>query len=214
MIFPAAVIKAYLTTEGAYLIICLICILQCVSDDISRSGLRPCLMLSCAFWQEVQLYTADPDPSALSTGLRAPALISSPVLLNHKRLTNSSKASPPEVEQSPSEPPDKQTRSATMTHCSASSLHAHGPHGPYTKGFNQGTSQPSAEGVKPEGRMREVSADSEEVKTSSSVGRNSGSPELSSPAVASPAGPCGTSFTQRANSGELQTGSGKEGLGL
>ena len=136
-------------------------------------------------------------------GLRVPTLTSSPDPLNHKRPTHSSKASPPEVKQSHTEEPDRLTRSATMTHCSASSLHAHGPH---TKGFKQGTSLPSAVGAKPGGRMREVSADSEEVKTSSSVGRSS--PELSSPAFAPSAGPRRTSCAHGDTSGELQTGSG------
>lgn len=102
---------------------------------------------------------------------------------------------------------DKQsTPSATMTHCSASSLHVQRR----MKGLKQPNSPPTAsDGVKPLGRPRvhEMSADSEEEKTSSSVGRGSRSPETSS-APLGPCGPCGASFSKREGSCELQSVSG------
>ena len=79
-----------------------------------------CLLLKCTTcrvrtfrldtspaFQEVQLYTADPDQDALTVGLRTP--LRPPASGSPKPTMNRQD--------------DKQTPSATMTHCSASSLH-------------------------------------------------------------------------------------------
>ena len=108
-----------------------------------------------------------------------------------------------------SQQPDRQAPSATMTHCSASSLHVQR----HVKGLKQQHSPLASDGVKPLGRIHEVSADSEEGKSSSSVGRCSASPEPSSAPSGTcgpcgPSGPCGGSFSKREASGELQSASG------
>ena len=138
-------------------------------------------------------------------GLRVPtATAASPDSSKHKRPASSSKASPPDPKHAPDQEADKQARSASLTHCSASSLHAHGRH---TKGSSkQGSPLLSADGAKPAVcRVREASADSEEVKTSSSVERDSGSPETSSPASALRPRAYDASCTQQDGSGELQS---------
>ena len=82
------------------------------------------------------------------------------------------------------------------------------------KGSNQQHKSPLpvSDGVKPVGRPRidEVSADSEEEKTSSSVGRGSQSPDTSS-APSGPGGPCepcGAGICKQGGSRELQSVSG------
>lgn len=145
--------------------------------------------------QEVQLYTAEPDQNALTMGLRAPTM--SPASASPKLPSDSQQ-------------PDKQNPSVTTTHCSASSLHVH----QHRKGLKQQhqNSASASDGVKPVGRptVHEVSADSEEEKTSSSVGRGSRSLETSSAPTGpcGPCGPCGASFSKREGSGELQSVSG------
>ena len=142
---------------------------------------------TCIAVQEVQLYTADVDHTALTMGLRTPTM--SPASQSPKLPGNSH---------------DKETRSATMTHCSASSFHAPEP----MKEVKRDSSTPATKGTKPVGQVHEVSGDSEEDKTSSSVGRDTRSPETSSPPSL---GPCGASFTKRQRSGELQSASGGDG---
>lgn len=88
---------------------------------------------------------------------------------------------------------------ASQVHCSANSLHA--------QGHLQGVTARSDTANKPACKMREVTADSEEVKRSSSREPDSGSPQSSNPASL---GQHRMSSTQRQQSGDLQTGSGGE----
>ncbi len=88
---------------------------------------------------------------------------------------------------------------ASQAHCSANSLHA--------QGHLQGVTARSDTVNKPACKMREVTADSEEVKRSSSREPDGGSPQSSNPASL---GPHRLSSTQRQQSGDLQTGSGGE----
>lgn len=192
---------------------CRPCLSRCrpcyaISLPLTKSPGKPsCLLLNCTTcrvavlrlnacpaFQEVQLYTADPDQDALTVGLRIPPM--HPATDSPKPTSNRQA--------------DKQsTPSATMTHCSASSLDVQRR----IKGLKQPNSPPTAlDGIKPLGRPRvhEMSADSEEEKTSSSVGRGSRSPETSSAPLGpcGPCGPCGASFSKREGSGELQSVSG------
>ncbi len=102
------------------------------------------------------------------------------------------------------EEPDSQENhtqqdSASQAHCSANSLHA--------QGHLQGVTARSDTVNKPVCKMREVTADSEEVKRSSSREPDGSSPQSSNPASL---GPHRMSSTQRQQSGDLQTGSGGE----
>ena len=100
------------------------------------------------------------------------------------------------------EEPDSQENNtqqdlASQAHCSANSLHA--------QGHLQGVTARSDTVNKPACKMREVTADSEEVKRSSSREPDGGSPQSSNPASL---GQHRMSSTQRQQSGDLQTGSG------
>ncbi len=171
-----------------------------------------CSEWSSVLMQEVQLYTVDADQQAMTMGLRTHALgtshLDSPTL---KRFTNGTISV---KEESDSQGHNSQGQNsqgqntepclATRTHCSATSLHA--------QGHRQGNTARSDTGAatKPACRLHEVTADSEEVKQSSSRDTDGGSPQVSSPAPGATLGPCRMSSTQQQQSGELQTGSGGE----
>jgi len=102
-------------------------------------------------------------------------------------------------EETDSQGNDTQQDLASQAHCSANSLHA--------QGHLQGVTARSDTVNKPACKMHEVTADSEEVKRSSSREPDGGSPQSSNPASL---GQQRMSSTQRQQSGDFQTGSGGE----
>ena len=140
--------------------------------------------------QEVQLYTADADQYMTPMGLRTPLVnpLSEPQSKDHAKADSDS----PEN--------GGQQCHQTRTHCSANSMQAQG----HLQGI---AGRPATAGAtaKQGAKMREASADSEEVKRGASSDRSGGSPHSRSPGSL---GPCRLSTTQRQHSGDLQTGSG------
>ncbi|DBA94542.1 TPA: hypothetical protein ACH3X1_002127 [Trebouxia sp. C0004] len=150
--------------------------------------------LKC-FLQEVQLFTADADQQALTMGLRTHS-----VGLIKQDPTPQDGCSPGKVafkEESDSQENNTQQDLASQLHCSANSLHA--------QSHLQGVTARSDTVNKPACKMREVTADSEEVKCSDSRKHDGGSPQSSNPASF---GQQRMSSTQRQQSEDLQTGSG------
>jgi hypothetical protein len=147
--------------------------------------------------QEVQLFTADADQQALTMGLRTHAV--GPIKQDPTPQDGCTTSKVAFKEEPDSQENHTQQDSASQAHCSANSLHA--------QGHLQGVTARSDTVNKPACKMREVTADSEEVKRSSSREPDGGSPQSSNPASL---GPHRMSSTQRQQSGDLQTGSGGE----
>ncbi len=145
--------------------------------------------------QEVQLFTADADQQALTMGLRTHAI--GPIKQDPTPQDGCITSKVAFKEEPDSQ--ENNTQQESQAHCSANSLHA--------QGHLQGVTARSDTVNKPACKMREVTADSEEVKRSSSREPDGGSPQSSNPASL---GQQRMSSTQRQQSGDLQTGSGGE----
>ena len=164
--------------------------------------------------QEVQLYTADLDqhlhtgrPCIFPVGASLAAEADCKTQIDYNPQVKNEADS---QEQGCAQQPCCQGRTQqpccqAKTHCSANSLQAQG----HLQGIAGQHNNPDATGSgKQSGKMREASADSEEVKGGCSSEVSGG--EHSTPHSRSPAslGPCRMSTTQRQQSGDLQTGSG------
>ncbi len=149
--------------------------------------------------QEVQLFTADADQQALTMGLRTHAVGPIKQDPTPQDGCTTSKVACKEEPDSQEINTQQDLADASQAHCSANSLHA--------QGHLQGVTARSDTVDKPACKMHEVTADSEEVKRSSSREPDGGSPQSSNPASL---GQHRMSSTQRKHSGDLQTGSGGE----
>lgn len=144
--------------------------------------------------QEVQLFTADADQQAMTMGLRTHAIGSPRTDPPPQNGCTTSKTSI--KEESKCQDQTIQPSLALHTHCSATSLHSHG----LSQGLTASGDPVSKLGCK----LREVTADSEEVKRGSSGETDDGSAQSSNPAVS--LGPCHMSSTQQQHSGEAGSG--------
>ncbi|DBA84996.1 TPA: hypothetical protein ACH3X2_005734 [Trebouxia sp. C0005] len=145
--------------------------------------------------QDVQLFTADADQQALTMGLRTHPI--GPIKQDPIPQDGCTTSNVAFQEEPDSQENNTQQDLAPQAHCSANSLHA--------QGHLQGVTAQSDAVNKPACNLREVTADSEEVKCSTSRESNGGSPQSSNPASL---GQQRMSSTQRQQSEDLQTGSG------